>query len=58
MSYDVYVDRGTKFYLCWNCGRIHIEEEETQQCTEDYKFISECLKKRQKEFEKEAGEKK
>ena len=46
MSYDVFESRGTTFYLCWNCGRIHVERIETQQCKEDHDFIEKCLNKR------------
>lgn len=45
MSYTKYNDRGTTVYLCWNCGRIHLEEIETQQCKEDMEFIGRCLDK-------------
>jgi hypothetical protein len=52
MSYTEYNDNGTIFYLCWNCGRIHIEEIETQQCEVNYDFVNKCLDKKAK---KQAG---
>jgi len=48
MSYTKIKEQGTEFYLCWNCGKIHVEEIETQQCKEDFDFINRCLDKRQK----------
>ena len=51
MSYERIMRDGVPFYLCWNCGRIHIEEKETQHEYVDYKFIERVLDKH-KRFEK------
>ena len=52
MSYDEYDHYGTKVYLCWNCGKIHIEEEETQHEYIDDDFLNRLIDKGNKNRDK------
>ncbi len=48
MSYTEYDDNGVKVFLCWNCGKIHLEESETQHEGVDMDFITRHLDKARK----------
>ena len=47
MSYSKIIENGRELYLCWNCGKIHIYEEETQHEGLDMDFITKLLNKPQ-----------
>ena len=57
MSYTRYKEGGVEVYLCWNCGKIHLEESETQHEYIDEDFIGRHLDKIRREQEKRKAEK-
>jgi hypothetical protein len=43
MSYEKIIRQGKPFFLCWNCGRIEMNEEKALGCEDHAEFTNKLI---------------